>query len=123
MKWKESPMNNRTLAELGPLQLAVIAMAASIGSALLVVLVSRLWAGQKEERPQPLPGTTQVRAPERQTDATGADRIPPQPDVETAMPATAPSHFTEELVIPGFTETGADVERDDETLGRSPEGV
>jgi hypothetical protein len=100
-------MNNRRLAELGPIRLAGIAMVASIGSALLVLLFTRLWSG--------------AAGPEM--DTSGADRIPQQPEVDLAMPATVPGHFTEELVIPGFTETGADVERDDDTLGRSPEGV
>lgn len=100
-------MNNRKLAELGPLQLATYAMVASIGSALLVLLLTRFWQG----------------AAGPQIDTTGVERIPPQPDVDVAVPATVPSHFTEELVIPGITETGADVERDDETLGRSPEGI
>lgn len=100
-------MNNRRLAELGPLQLAAIAMAASIASALLVVLAGRLWTNNQGS---PI-------------DDSGVERIPSQPDVDTAMPADVPSHFTEELIVPGFTETGADVERDDDTLGRSPEGV
>jgi hypothetical protein len=100
-------MNNRKLAQLGPVPLAVIAMAVSLGGALLVLFVTRLWRG----------------APAPEIDTTGAERIPPQPDVEAAMPAGVPGHFTEELVIPGFTETGADVERDDGALGRSPEGV
>lgn len=52
-----------------------------------------------------------------------AGRVPVQPAVDRAMPAQVPDHFTEELIIPGLTETGADVERQDDTIGRSPEGV
>lgn len=100
-------MNNRKLAELGPVPLAALTMAVSIAGALLVLLMTRLWNGRA--------------APE--IDTAGTERIPPQPEVDLAMPATMPGHFTEELVIPGFTETGADVERDDDTLGRSPEGA
>jgi len=48
---------------------------------------------------------------------------PIQPGIDPEMPAHVPHHFTEDLVIPGFTETGQDVERDDDTKGRSPEGV
>lgn len=100
-------MNDRRLAELSPLQLAGIAMAASIISAILVVLAGR-----------------QVKRTQRKAiDVSRAKRIPQQPDVDMAMPATIPSHFTEELILPRFTETGADVERDDDTWGRSPEGV
>lgn len=100
-------MNNRKLAELGPFQLAGIALAASIVSAILVMLAGRRWKG----------------AEGRALDVSGAKRIPQQPEVDMAMPSTIPSHFTEELILPSFTETGADVERDDDTLGRSPEGV
>jgi hypothetical protein len=99
-------MNNRKLAELGPLRLAGIAMAGSIISAILVLLAGRLFN----------------RAETKAVD-TSANRIPPQPEVDMAMPATVPTHFTEELILPNFTETGADVERDDDTRGRSPEGV
>lgn len=51
--------------------------------------------------------------------------LPPdaQPAVDTSMPAEVPHHFTEDLIVPGFTETGADVERQDDEDGRSPEGV
>ncbi|HLJ67420.1 MAG TPA: hypothetical protein VKX16_08675 [Chloroflexota bacterium] len=34
-----------------------------------------------------------------------------------------PHHFSEELIVPGFTETGAQVLAEDESSGRSPEGV
>lgn len=47
----------------------------------------------------------------------------PQPDVNTVMPAQVPTHFTENVIVPGFTETGADIEEQDDRLGRSPEGV
>lgn len=99
-------MNNRKLAELGPLRLAGIAMAGSVISAILVMLAGRLF------------NRVQSKAID-----TSANRIPPQPEADMAMPTTVPSHFTEELILPSFTETGADVERDDDTWGRSPEGV
>ncbi len=100
-------MNDRKLAGLGPLQLAGIAMAASIISAILVMLAGRKW--------KPAAGLA--------IDVSGVKRIPPQPEVDLAMPSSVPTHFTEELILPSFTETGADVERDDDTWGRSPEGV
>lgn len=46
-----------------------------------------------------------------------------QPAVSTEMSASVPHHFTEDLIIPGFTETGQQVEEQDDTLQRSPEGV
>jgi hypothetical protein len=46
-----------------------------------------------------------------------------QPSVQVRMPPTVPNHFSEEVVIPGVTYTGADVLRQDELEGRSPEGV
>jgi hypothetical protein len=118
-------MKNRKLAGLGPIQLAGIALLASIVSALLVLLTGRLWNGAQNAPA----GTAQSSAgtgssqPASDIDTAGVERIPPQPEVDMAMPADVPTHFTEEIVIPGFTETGADVERDDDTLGRSPEGV
>lgn len=48
---------------------------------------------------------------------------PTQPAVDIEMPATIPHHFTEDVVIPGFTETGQDIELQDDVDGRSPEGV
>jgi hypothetical protein len=57
-------------------------------------------------------------------DRTGTSNLAPlQPAVDRAMQAEVPDHFSEELIVPGFTATGADIERQDETLGRSPEGV
>lgn len=49
--------------------------------------------------------------------------VPIQPGIIREMPAHVPHHFTEELIVPGFTETGQDVEQQDDELGRSPEGV
>lgn len=46
-----------------------------------------------------------------------------QPAAQVRMPPTVPSHFSEEVVIPGVTYTGADILRQDELEGRSPEGV
>src|SRR5579864_24270 len=43
-----------------------------------------------------------------------------QPAVDTEMTATLPRHFTEDLVIPGFTETGPEVDEQESAWGRSP---
>lgn len=48
---------------------------------------------------------------------------PVEPMGDAVMPAHIPNHFSEGIVVPGFTETGADVVRDDDNYGRSPEGV
>jgi hypothetical protein len=48
---------------------------------------------------------------------------PIQPAVDTVLSASIPHHFSEDLVIPGFTATGADIVRQDDREGRSPEGV
>jgi hypothetical protein len=108
-------VNNRTLANLSPLQLGLIALGVSLGSALGVMLVTRMAGGMRGE-----PADHPESGP---SDTAGAERIPPQPEIDTAMPDVVPSHFSENLVIPGFTETGAQVEQDDDTQGRSPEGV
>ncbi|HZU13725.1 MAG TPA: hypothetical protein VFB58_12870 [Chloroflexota bacterium] len=48
---------------------------------------------------------------------------PVEPMGDAVMAAEVPHHFSEGLVVPGFTETGADIERQDDRYGRSPEGV
>lgn len=46
-----------------------------------------------------------------------------QPAVPVVTSTSVPNHFSEHIVIPGMTFTGADVRRQDELEGRSPEGV
>jgi hypothetical protein len=38
-------------------------------------------------------------------------------------PAGVPRHFSEDLIVPGVTQTGDQIARDDATQGWSPEGV
>jgi hypothetical protein len=52
-----------------------------------------------------------------------AESEPTQPAINTVTPTGVPDHFTEDLVVPGLTFTGAQIEDQDEKLGRSPEGV
>jgi hypothetical protein len=94
---------------------------------VLVLVIMRPWsrgaamAGEHTENDPPLGS---VGAGNGQVRAGGPQRVPdPQPAVDTSMPTKVPDHFTEDVILPGFTETGQDVERDDETEGRSPEGV
>ena len=49
--------------------------------------------------------------------------ILPQPAVPTRSQTEVPHHFTEDVVVPGHTYTGADILAQDERAGRSPEGV
>lgn len=35
-----------------------------------------------------------------------------QPAVDTEIPSQTPRHFSEDLIIPGFTETGSDILKD-----------
>lgn len=53
----------------------------------------------------------------------GNASVPIQPAIDPQMPSQVPHHFTENLLVPGFTETGQQVEEEDDTQGRSPEGV
>jgi len=64
----------------------------------------------------------------RDTTRSGGGRpavggAPVQPAVSTAAPADAPSHFSEDLLVPGLTSTGPEIVRQDIEDGRSPEGV
>lgn len=52
-----------------------------------------------------------------------ADEPFAQPAVDTTVSAKTPRHFSEELVVPGVTQTGLDIEHEDMLQGRSPEGV
>jgi hypothetical protein len=52
-----------------------------------------------------------------------ADETFVQPAVGTSISAKAPHHFSEELVVPGVTRTGVEIELEDAQDGRSPEGV
>lgn len=103
-------MNRDRLAKLGPFQTAGGAIAFS----LLVALIT-LWGMQLIRQRQAKAGEEAFR----QT----AEQVPIQPAVDTATPAQVPNHFSEDLVVPSFTETGADVTRQDDEHGRAPQGV
>lgn len=90
---------SRTLA-LG----VALSLAATIATLLFLLLVGRS-----------RPGTD--------SDAASGSTPPIEPAIDTFMPATLPQHFTEDLILPGLTETGQDVERQDDMFGRSPEGA
>jgi hypothetical protein len=47
-----------------------------------------------------------------------------EPNTITPTPTTAaPAHFTEDIIVPGVTETGEQIMRQDAEHGGSPEGV
>ena len=61
-----------------------------------------------------------------ETAASGGSREeqdPIQPAVDTVAPAEVPHHFTETLLVPGYTFTGEQILEQDDADGRSPEGV
>ena len=53
----------------------------------------------------------------------GTPEAAAQPAVDTTVSAERPAHFSEDLLIPGLTHTGAEIEAGDEEEGRHPEGV
>ena len=97
-------MDQKTLANLKPYQIVGLAILLSTAAALTVAFL----LGRRS--PQELPDST-------------IEQMAPQPAVGTAAPPDVPHHFSEDLVVPGFTETGAEISHDDETEGGSPEGV
>ncbi|HEX6506984.1 MAG TPA: hypothetical protein VF221_05060 [Chloroflexota bacterium] len=101
-------MNQEKVARLSHLSAVQIAALAIVGST--VAALSVLFG---------LRGMGIVRSP---GDMPVHDDAP-QPMVDTTVLAPKPRHFTEDIVIPGKTFTGADVLEQDDRLGRSPEGV
>jgi|SRR5947209_18407927 len=59
----------------------------------------------------------------RRRPTENTETVEPQPAVPVVASSSIPNHFSEDAVIPGMTYTGADVRRQDELQGRSPEGV
>jgi hypothetical protein len=87
---------------LSALQIALLAMAASTVAAVGTLLGLRRFGI--------------VRKP------SGANEVA-VPAVPTRTGTSFPNHFSEEIVVPGITYTGAEVQKQDEREGRSPEGV
>lgn len=113
-------MTSETLSARATLQITVLGLLASAAAAFLATLsVHFLWNRAGRVR-----GVARYPADASSAGQTSDEPWPPvQPAVGTEMPADVPRHFTEDIVVPGFTETGQDVERQDDTEGRSPEGV
>jgi hypothetical protein len=93
------------LSALSALQIAALAIAASTIAALATLIgLRRLGVVKIQSNQNP-------------------DDVQPQPAVPVVTSTTVPRHFSEDVVIPGMTYTGADIQRQDDRTGRSPEGV
>jgi hypothetical protein len=93
------------LSGLSALQIALLAIAGSTVAAVATLIGLRR--------------TGMVRS---RSDANQAS-VQLQPAVRVMTAAAVPNHFSEDIVLPGITFTGADVRVRDERDGRSPEGV
>jgi hypothetical protein len=100
-------MNREQLAELNAVQIAGLTLLASTAVAVGVFVIFR----------------RRSRSGERQEDDSKASQAPIQPAVNTVAPAEVPQHFSEDLLVPGFTESGVEIAEQDRAEGRSPEGV
>lgn len=90
------------LAGLTALQIAALALGGSTIAAVVTLI-----------------GLRRIGLVRARSDANPAPRA-----AGPVMPAVAvPRHFSEDVVVPGITSTGADVRKQDERDGRSPEGV
>ena len=90
-------MKRDSLRGLGPIQVAGVGILVSATSSLAVYLITRKFGA--------------------------GNPVPEQPATDRPITETAPLHFTEEIVVPGITETGEQIEQHDDTLGRSRGGV
>ncbi len=108
-------LSTKKLGELNSYQVAGLAVLASGLTTLGVVLLLRRTVF-RAKRPDTHDAGQSWAAP---TDGTEAA----QPAVGIEMPAELPRHFTEDLIIPGYTETGQQVSEQDDREGRSPEGA
>lgn len=107
-------MEREPITTKNSLQIAALGVLVSAMVSLSIIFTLRFLAASR------------ACSPAMDTSSNGSTRgTPPpiEPAIGIEMPATVPQHFTEDVVIPGFTETGQDVELQDDIDGRSPEGV
>lgn len=107
-------MERERLTTKNSLQIAALGVLVSAIVSLGVIFTLRFLTGRQ-------PGASATR--EWSNGSTRGTPPPLQPAIGIEMPATVPAHFTEDVVIPGFTETGQEIELQDDIDGRSPEGV
>ena len=112
-------MKSRATA-LNAYQIAGLALATSTIVAIAVLVVLRRTV-LSHTAPEEVASTGTTVAPTPVAEREDASTV--QPAVDTEMPAAPPSHFSEDLVIPGFTETGAQIEEDDDAQRPSPGNV
>ncbi len=119
-------MERERLTARNSLQIAALGVMVSAIVSLIVIFAIRFLTGGRagsangQQFSDTLPSATAAEAPVAPPLASGPTM---QPAVGIVMPAQVPHHFTEDIVIPGFTETGQDIELQDDADGRSPEGV
>lgn len=107
-------MERQGLTTRNSLQIAALGVLVSAIVSLGVIFTIRVLTGHRS----PSSDTAEW------SDGSVRGTPPPiQPAIGIEMPATVPHHFTEDVVLPGFTETGQDIELQDDADGRSPEGV
>jgi hypothetical protein len=124
---------NDRLAAITPRQIILGAaiwslLAACATLAVLWMMKSDNSAPKSDDAAAPPRESTVAQAspPDAAPPAAGLDSVSPvqQPDEVTPTPtAAAPPHFTENIIVPGLTETGEQIMRDDAQHGRSPEGA
>lgn len=93
------------LSDLNKYQIAGLALLGSTLAALSVIFTLRRF------------GLVSRRVTPEAVDGPGQT-----PD-GAAMSSEIPNHFSEDLLVPGLTYTGAEVQQQDDHDGRSPEGV
>jgi hypothetical protein len=104
---EENTMNEEKTDRLARLNAYQIAALALVSSSVVAVAVLLLFRRSKLSQP--------AVAPEAE--------IPIQPAISTSAPVDIPTHFSEDLLIPGLTHTGAEIAEQDREEGRSTEGV
>lgn len=103
------------LARLKSYQIAGLTVVISTIAAIAVFLAFEWKQGTAEITLSTQPGDGS---------SNNAPRDAMQPAIDTVVTSThVPRHFSEDVVLPGLTETGADIAHEDATKGRSPEGV
>ena len=105
-------MDRRTVGGLSGYQLAAITGTAVVGS--VTAAVSVLLIVRRRTRAMIARGQQEPKLESSSTaEATRQEATGPE----------IPRHFSEELLIPGLTHTGVEIVQEDESNGRSPEGV